>query len=403
MRLAHALVGMVCTGVIWGLVLPHSSVLAAGPSWVRGDYLMWWTKGTRLPPLVTTSPPDTPREEAGVLGLPDTSVLFGDSVVNDDLRSGWRVTAGFWLDCCQTFALEGDFFDLSGKSFSFEASGDGAPILSRPFFNIETGAQSAELVSFPDVISGTVRVEGSDYFQSCGGWFRCNLCCSQSCCQSCCKSCCKSCCCAGCRVDLIGGYRHYRLNDRLQISEDLTVTEPATAGSTFDLFDRFSAVNEFHGGEIGLKAKIYRGRWSLGILAKMALGNNHQVVDIDGQTVIVTRLAGPPPIILPPVSGPAGLLTAETNIERYTRDQFTVIPQLGLELGYKLSCCCRLYVGYNLLYWAHVQRAADQIDFVSDRRNLIPVQPGGTIHPAPQLCSNDFWAQGLNFGCEFRY
>ena len=50
--------------------------------WVGMDYLAWSVKGDRLPPLVTTSPAGTPLAQAGVLGPPGTTVLFGDSSVN---------------------------------------------------------------------------------------------------------------------------------------------------------------------------------------------------------------------------------------------------------------------------------------------------------------------------------
>src|SRR5262245_31571922 len=67
--------------------------------WVRGEYLLWWLSAPKLPPLVTTSPPGTPQIDAGVLGSPGTAVLFGDSHVNGDVRSGGRVTLGGWLGC----------------------------------------------------------------------------------------------------------------------------------------------------------------------------------------------------------------------------------------------------------------------------------------------------------------
>ena len=54
-----------------------------GRVWLRADYLMWFTTGTRLPPLVTTSPQGTPANQAGVLGAPGTTILFGGS---DGLR-----------------------------------------------------------------------------------------------------------------------------------------------------------------------------------------------------------------------------------------------------------------------------------------------------------------------------
>src|SRR5262245_8106792 len=58
-----------------------------GCVWASAEYLLWWTKGDRLPPLLTTSPVGTPLANAGVLGRPGTSVLFGDERVNDDARS----------------------------------------------------------------------------------------------------------------------------------------------------------------------------------------------------------------------------------------------------------------------------------------------------------------------------
>src|SRR5882757_945505 len=51
----------------------------AGQFWAEMEYLAWSVKGDRLPPLVTTSPAGTPQAQAGILGPPSTTVLFGDS------------------------------------------------------------------------------------------------------------------------------------------------------------------------------------------------------------------------------------------------------------------------------------------------------------------------------------
>lgn len=76
-----------------------------GRFWIRADWLMWWTNGEHLPPLVTSSPQGTPQGQAGVLGQPGTTILFGNSTVYDDgvlecglpLADGWMpVTAGAW-------------------------------------------------------------------------------------------------------------------------------------------------------------------------------------------------------------------------------------------------------------------------------------------------------------------
>ena len=62
--------------------------------WVHAEYLLWSQKGMDMPALVTTST-STVREEAGVLGLPLTSVLFGDTDdILDDDKSGFRIRFG---------------------------------------------------------------------------------------------------------------------------------------------------------------------------------------------------------------------------------------------------------------------------------------------------------------------
>ncbi|MEZ6150414.1 MAG: DUF6666 family protein [Pirellulaceae bacterium] len=66
--------------------------------WVQADYLNWYPSGMRTPPLVTTSnPSSTARSNAGVLGLPTTSVLYGGNDILDDSWSGFRIRFGWWL------------------------------------------------------------------------------------------------------------------------------------------------------------------------------------------------------------------------------------------------------------------------------------------------------------------
>src|SRR5436190_10489023 len=50
---------------------------------VRGEYLLWWTNGNPLPPLVTSSPPGTPQNQAGVLGTPGVQTLFGGNSIDN--------------------------------------------------------------------------------------------------------------------------------------------------------------------------------------------------------------------------------------------------------------------------------------------------------------------------------
>jgi len=75
-----------------GLAMPlDSSPTPCGPrGWIWGgaEYLLWRTDGMRVPALVTSSPAGTPRDQAGVLGEPDTVILFG----GQDLLDGMLAT-----------------------------------------------------------------------------------------------------------------------------------------------------------------------------------------------------------------------------------------------------------------------------------------------------------------------
>lgn len=126
--------------------------------WVEADYLLWWMKGDRIPPLVTTSPAGTARNQAGVLGVPGTTTLFGDGHTNYELRSGGMITFGYWFDDCRTCGIEANFFMLESRNAGFNAASNGSTILARPFTDATTGKQSSELISFPGLVAGNVNV-----------------------------------------------------------------------------------------------------------------------------------------------------------------------------------------------------------------------------------------------------
>ena len=112
-------------------------------TWGSVEFLMWWGKGTPLPPLVTTSTAGTARVDAGVIGIPSTSVLFGNQLAGNKMQGGGRVTAGIWLDPDHNVAAGGRFFGLGGDTTRFAQSSTGDPILGRPFFNTTLNRQDA--------------------------------------------------------------------------------------------------------------------------------------------------------------------------------------------------------------------------------------------------------------------
>ena len=58
------------------------------------------------------------------------------------------------------------------------------------------------------------------------------------------------------RLDLLLGYRFLRLDDSVTINDTSTFTGGVLPTTTFTGQDQFSSVNQFHGGEIGLKMPV---------------------------------------------------------------------------------------------------------------------------------------------------
>jgi hypothetical protein len=363
-----------------------------GRVWFSAEFLYWHARGYDTPPLITTSPPGTPQTSAGVLGVPGTLVVFGGDRLNDDFFTGLRFGAGFWLNDCRTVGLEGSFFFLFGDNEGTQVSSPGTPILSRPFFNAVTGQPDAELIAFPGLVSGSVGVDSSFAFEGAEANLRCNLCCRDTPCGDCGPS-------TGWRLDALVGYRYLRLHEDLEIAENLTVTGGGTGltpGTRFVVSDGFRTENRFHGGQAGLSGQLRRGGLSLDVTGKLGVGSTHQVVSVGGQTVVTTPGAAP-------VRQPGGLLALPSNSGRFVSDEFTLIPELGVRLGYQVAGGLRVFVGYDLIYWPEVVRPGGQIDLTINPTQIPPGTLAGVARPAPTGRETDLLLQGVSAGIEFRW
>jgi len=375
--------------------LPTASVCGyPGRFWINAEYLMWWMKGSPLPTLVTTGPSTSPTP--GAIGAPGTGVLFGGGNVGQGLFSGGRFTAGFWLNDSQTLGIEAGYFFLGSRSDDFAASSSGAPgsiVLARPFFDVSTGLPNSELIAFPGLAAGSVQVHSTSGLQGAAANMICNLCCSCSACGDCCQSA------PGYRVDFLGGFRFLDLGDELNISENIQVSRssPVLAGENIRAFDQFNTRNLFYGGEIGIRAEVWQGRWFADITGGVALGATHQTTDINGFTILTPPVAG--------LGGRGDLLAQSSNIGHYSRDVFSVLPEFEFNVGYQVTNNLRLYLGYTFLYWTNVTRPGDAIDLqVNSTRtpaSLLP--PSGPAAPLFTFRNSDFWVQGINFGMQVRY
>ncbi|MFG0262805.1 MAG: BBP7 family outer membrane beta-barrel protein, partial [Novipirellula sp. JB048] len=94
-----------------------------------------------------------------------------------------------------------------------------------------------------------------------------------------------------------------------------------------------------------------------------------------------------------------------SNIGSYRKKEFTMIPELGVTLGFRVTSWFHGTLGYSLLYFPNVVRAADQID-VHVNPNLIPEPSSpvaGSLRPRFGWVESDYWAHGLSFGGQVQF
>ena len=354
--------------------------------YVRGEYLLWWTDGQRLPALVTTSTAGTARAAAGVLGQPNTTVLYGNQDVSDGSRSGGRGTAGFWISDC--LAVEGDYIKLGDAvdNFNLASNAAGQPTIARPYFNAQTNLQDAELIAFNlngAQLTGSVAIDTRSSFDAAGVFFR-KVALENN---------------MGCRsmaVDFLGGWRYARLNERIGFASTRTAVGTALAvpaGSTLALTESFETENVFNGLDLGVAMRSRRGVWTMDVTGRFAFGSIGRQTDINGQTTVTVPNQAA-------VVTPGGLLAQRTNVGRYRDDEFCFMPEVSVKAGLDIFCNMRLTAGYNFLAVTNVARAVDQIDSTVNTSQVSNQPLVGAARPSFTLRDSDFWAQGLSVGLE---
>ncbi len=208
-------------------------------------------------------------------------------------------------------------------------------------------------------------------------------------------------------LDGLVGFRTLGLYESLDVRESITQILPTMApggaiippGSTFNFDDNYKTRNQFYGTQIGTVAEFRRGPWSLNVTGKVGLGVTNQNVTISGSQFSslsngTTQSLG------------FGVLANPNIIGSHSRNVFTVVPEVGVNVGYQLTDNLRLFVGYNFLYWSSVVRPGMQIN-----RGVNPTMAFATagvpvVGPPPPgfaFNSSGFWAQGLTVGMELRW
>lgn len=347
----------------------------------RDELLIWRMRGDSVPVLAATSATDG----SGALGDPGTVVLFDSGSLNNRAQIGYRWRGAYWFADERKWGLETGFFFLGRRGDTTNFSSNDYSTLTRPVYALNTNQEAAETVASPGLSTGVLSIDSTSRLWGLEANALRRIC-------------------FGCgnHFDVILGYRYLSLVERIQITEFITAgaNAPDPAGTQIFVQDRFHTNNAFHGGQIGARYEQRWGRFSADIRATIAIGATIQVLEIGGNQVrtrpgeATERFTG-------------GLMATPTNIGHFSRNRFSVVPEVGLNLGCDITPRVRALVGYNFLYWSSVLRPGQQIDRVIDVSQVpnapAGIAPTGQQRPGVLFDDSGLWVQGVNLGLEFRW
>jgi hypothetical protein len=400
--------------------------------YVDADYLLWWVNHGPAPALLTTAPNNGINPNGltgGILGQPGTQVLFDGHQLDYGSFSGLRGKIGVGLGDDGFWSLELGGFYLPKTSIDYVRSSStaGTPLLSIPFTDASTGLQqsldvSSQTLNHQPYLFGSIAIHSD--LQVWG--YELNLIAHSIRTEE--RS-----------VDLWLGFRTLSMVENLSINQTVTPTQDGNisiqypsvglgqnnyfavaANAPVFVVDHFRTRNDFYGAQVGTRFAWNFAGFTADLTAKVAVGATHQQASIDGASTATMVVANPamPQITPQSLTTPGGTFALANNIGSYYQNQFTVVPEIGLNLKYAVTSRLTVLVGYSATYWSNVARPGDQIDPVLNSK-LIPTGgliatnttgvPGAFIpgqeQGRPYFAFRDsaFWAQGLNFGMEFRY
>lgn len=362
--------------------------------WVEADYLLAWMKrGDIDAPLITTGSPDD--AVPGAIGEPGTNVVFGDKHYDFHRTTGVKAAIGGVFGTNRQLAFDIDAFWIfkREKHFHIDSDASGSPLIARPFFDVQTGAENAEEVSNPGFFSGTSKALVKTQFWGAElnlGERSCNE--------------------GG--LDFFIGFRYLRLQEKIRVRDDmvpfttpsgLTFNGSANAVESPDTLtdeDTFRTNNNFFGGQLGAKARISPNPWiSFDIFGKVAVGSTEEKYKSEGSTTWESTAFGDQ-------FATGGVLVQPNNSVHTKKWKFTWVPEIGADIVISPVDRFRFLVGYSFLWWSNVVRPGDQID-----RNVNSGQiPRDVAYYTPAIqAPNDhldqeaFWMQSVNFGIQFDF
>ena len=367
--------------------------------WAQASFIHWWIRRDSTPPLVTTGNVNNVGSNPGTLGNGDTVILLGNGSVGPTEFSGVQATVGMWLDEERLNGIEASGFWIgkNSRQYSFGSDGAGNPPISQPI--LVNGVEQVLQISTPGTLANPVALKGEISITSVVNFdgaefnFTRNLVRTD-----------------GLTFDVMAGVRYLYLNDALGMNQSITLLPganlqvpflgvPQKAGTSFNINDSFDATNRFYGGQVAARVVYAWKCLDVSALMKIGAGATNQQFVINGSSTII-NVNGTTGTV------PGGTLAQLSNIGHFSSNDFSVVPEFTLTLGYQITPCLRVTAGYTLLYWSHVMRVGNNIDRNVDP-NQVPTAAFPTVLPGTQpafpAIRTEFWAQGVNVGMELKY
>jgi hypothetical protein len=352
-----------------------------------GEYLAWKLNNATLNPIVFNVP-------VGIVGAPiaigsndlfftyasltpqSQASLSQNGVINYGMENGMRFTGGLALeqDTGLSVLLNAIIIPTSSYNLSSNTSFNMVPI------NFQTGLSSQvplggafgadiEVATIPIVVPRNI---GSQVYASVNNFV------------------------GGGEVDLKGrdlifgdvffsgllGFRYFQFNESLGVNSIYNIIQPpgipspdAAQGlqSNFSQYqsitsissDNIKVYNNFLGPQIGINSNYNFKRFTFDCNGKLGIGVQHQVVTINSSTTQTFAVNnGDGTTSTQKSNYPAGLLFSPYDVGRHSRNQFGLIPELNLKLGYRLFDRMKITAGYDFLLMANVLRASNQTQLI---------------------------------------
>jgi hypothetical protein len=354
-----------------------------GPAWDDLELLYWWPLRQPVPALAYGTRTGLAPEP----GQDGTQQLVGGRALGSQPSAGGRFTLGMAINDAETVGVEAVYFFLGTRSFNQSArdfSGGTTSYFGVPYIDSATGTTSILPLAQPGVshayldVSTSVRAQGWEVNTVANVLDEKYV-----------------------KLNAIIGWRYFEADEGLHIAQtQFNIAD----GSVIRTGDQFDAHNRFNGGQLGLHADLSRGVVFCELTAKIAFGQNYEVVKDSGETIFQQDgLYGPVTKAYPG----SGIYVQPSNAGQSSKGVFAFLPEGTFKFGFRLGEAARIYAGYSFLYLSDAVRPGDQIDR-SFHPDEIPLVSGtgpvyGGDRPVRFFNHADFWVQGLIIGLETRY